>query len=469
MRPGSRVAPASISPLAAERSPFAEGSPQLDPDAQQGVPGSLSPLARQPLKGIVFTALSVLLAAGLWFLLHGAFGLTYASSSVVITVCFSWFWQLAWSFGGWPGNRVTANRWLRGTLNWVLLMAMVWLTVELWHWFYGKPFAETDIGLWGQTAILAGVISLFFFGNRLLLGDEQAERQPLSGFVNLVWALFLLPFALLLLPTLGGGHGFYVPWIWFPITLVVMGYFGGWPFSEIEQPRAGIVYMGTVLAGTVGFLAVLKVAGTDFFSSGAGAEEAAIFGATWTNVGFVYAWLGNQWPIGDLPQPLKGILGTIGTLVVSGAIYALLRNSFSIGQLPAVVFGEFALMWALVSFAGIGLFNVFEWGYEDDPGGANIGLGKRFARVPRTAEQAPSPAPAGALAANAGTGGLIVETRANAHQDAGAARWRSVSVFSGEAGAPLRGGIDTGFGKPPGGVRSATSEALISRADRRRS
>jgi hypothetical protein len=30
-------------------------------------------------------------------------------------------------------------------------------------------------------------------------------------------------------------------------------------------------------------------------------------------------------------------------------------------------------MWAQVSFAGVGLFNVFEWGYEEDPGGAGVG------------------------------------------------------------------------------------------------
>jgi hypothetical protein len=30
-------------------------------------------------------------------------------------------------------------------------------------------------------------------------------------------------------------------------------------------------------------------------------------------------------------------------------------------------------MWAQVSFAAVGLFNVFQWGYEDDPGGAGVG------------------------------------------------------------------------------------------------
>ena len=64
-----------------------------------------SPLSRQPSKGLAFSAFSLLLAVALWFLLHGAFGLDYGPAALVITVCFSWFWQLAWSFGGWPASR----------------------------------------------------------------------------------------------------------------------------------------------------------------------------------------------------------------------------------------------------------------------------------------------------------------------------------------------------------------------------
>ena len=333
-------------------------------------------LSRQPTKGIFFTAISLPAALGIWLLVHGLFDLDYAASSLVITVCFSFFWQIAWSFGGWPANLVTENRWLRGSLNWLLLMGLVLLTIGCWHWYYGEPFQDTNIGLWGSTAIVAGVISLFFFGNTLLLPAEMGDKQPLSGFVNALWGLFLLPMGLLLLPSLAGNEGLYIPWIWFPITLVVMGYFGGWPFDAIPQPRAGIAYMAAVFAGTLAFLAVLKIAGTDFFSEGAGAEKAAIFGATWTNVGFVYAWLFNQYPLGDLPQPLKGLAGTGLTLAVTGVVYAVLVSSFGTADLAGVVFGEFALMWALVSFAGVGLFDAFSWGYEEDPGGAGIGLGQ---------------------------------------------------------------------------------------------
>ena len=230
-------------------------------------------ISRQPVKGIFFTAISIPAALGIWLLVHNLFNLDYGSSSLVITVCFAFFWQIAWSFGGWPANLVTENRWLRGTLNWLLLMGLVLLTIGCWHWYYGEPFQSTQIGVWGSTAIVAGVISLFFFGNTLLLPAEMGDRQPLSGFVNALWGLFLLPLGLLLLPSLAGNEGLYIPWIWFPITLVVMGYFGGWPFDAIPQPRAGIAYMAAVFAGTLAFLAVLKIAGTDFFSEGVGGRK----------------------------------------------------------------------------------------------------------------------------------------------------------------------------------------------------
>ncbi len=66
----------------------------------------------------------------------------------------------------------------------------------------------------------------------------------------------------------------------------------------------------------------------------------------------------------------------------------MLVSSFGTAALAGVVFGEFALMWALVSFAGVGLFDAFSWGYEEDPGGAGIGLGERHRTESAPATQA---------------------------------------------------------------------------------
>ena len=72
---------------------------------------------RQPVKGLVFTALSVPLTVVLWFGLTGLFGLGYGPATDVITLCFAFFWQVGWSFGGWPANRWTDSRWVRGLVN----------------------------------------------------------------------------------------------------------------------------------------------------------------------------------------------------------------------------------------------------------------------------------------------------------------------------------------------------------------
>lgn len=327
---------------------------------------------RQPVKGLVFTALSVPLTVVLWFGLTGPFGLSYGAATEVITLCFAFFWQVGWSFGGWPASRWTDSRWLRGLINWVLLMLLVWLTAALWHWAYHQPFYDTPASLWGQTAIIAGVTSLFFFGNTLLLPESQAGSQPLSGFVNLIWGVLFIPFVLYLLPRIAGSGGLYIPWIWFPIAVVVMPYFGGWPFDRLGQPRAGISYLGTVFALTLIFLKVLQVAGIGFFSAGDASVKAAIFAATWTNVGLISAWLFNNWPVGDWPQPLKGLTLTIGSLLISVVGYVVATGLVS--DLPALLFGEFAFMWAHVSLAGVGFVNAYEWGYESDPGGAGAGL-----------------------------------------------------------------------------------------------
>jgi len=327
-------------------------------------------LSTQPVKGIAFTLMSFVVGALLWALLRGPFSLDYGSGTLVFTVCIVWFWQLAWSFGGWPASLWTDSRWARGAINWVLLMLVAWLTIKCWEWWFDKPFAQTDIGQWGLTALFGGVLSLFFFGNQLLLPEAEAAKQPLSGFTNLVWALCFLPLLFLFLPKLAGLEPIAVPYIWFPIALIPLTYFGGQPFDRLGQPYAGLAYAGLTFAGTVVFAGILDKAGIDFFATTTEGLKGNILVATWTNVGLVAAWLFNMWPVGQLRQPLKGILATLGTLGVSLLVYAALIGAFDAADYPALIFGQFCFLWAQVSFAGIGLFDVFSWGYEDDPGGA---------------------------------------------------------------------------------------------------
>ncbi|MEN3284313.1 MAG: hypothetical protein V7607_5453 [Solirubrobacteraceae bacterium] len=327
-------------------------------------------LSAQPIKGIVFTLLSCVAGALLWALLRTAFSLDYGSATLVFTVCIVWFWQLAWSFGGWPASLLTSNRWVRGSINWTVLMLVAWLTIKCWEWWFDKPFAQTDIGLWGTTALFGGVLSLFFFGNRLLLPEGEAANQPIAGLTNLVWALGFLPLVFLFLPKLAGADPLGVPYIWFPIALIPLTYFGGQPFDRLGQPYAGLAYAGVTFTGTVLLAGILKRAGIDFFAADVAGLKGNIFVATWTDVGLVLAWLFNMWPLGRLAQPLKGVLATAGSLAISLAIYAILTSAFGAADYPAVIFGLFCFLWAQVSFAGIGLFDVLSWGHEENIAGA---------------------------------------------------------------------------------------------------
>lgn len=326
---------------------------------------------RQPWKGLIFLGLSVLGGAAMGLLLIGLYGLEYGPATTVFTVCVVYFWQFAWSFGGWPANLISDSRWVRGVINWILIMLLVWATCAGFQWYFDKPFAETAIGQWGQSAICAAVLSLFFVGNRLILPEGEGDHQPVSGWANLVWSLGVIPLALIFGAKIAGAEMAYIPYLWFPIALIPLTYFGGEPFDRLGQPFAGIAYVGVTFIGTVLFSAVLGKAGIGFFEAGtaAGAKGNLIV-ITWTNVGLVLAWLFNMWPIGGLPQPLKGIVGTLGTLAVSLGIYAILVGAFSPADFEKVTFGEFCFLWGQVSWAGIGLFDVLSWGYEDDPAGA---------------------------------------------------------------------------------------------------
>jgi hypothetical protein len=345
-------------------------------------------LNEQPWKGLFVTFASVPVAVALWIVLIDLVGVGFGAGAVVFTVCFTYFWHLAWSFYGWPANRLFDSRWTVGTVNWLVLMGLVALTLGAWSLAYGRPFYETGVGLWAQTTIIAAVISLFFFGNQLLLPADLAEEapQPLTGGLNVLWAVLFFPTVLFFVPPLIMDAGpLYLPWIWFPIALIPMAYFGGWPFDELGQPRAGIAYASVVFVLTFAMLGAFWVLDMGFFQGGARTAKAAIFGATWTNVGLLLAWAFNMWPIGTLSRPVKGVVGTVGTLAVAVPIHLALVSTFA-DALGMVVFAQFAYMWAQVSFEGPGTFDFYSWGYEDDPGGAGVDFDGRAEETPQPSD-----------------------------------------------------------------------------------
>jgi hypothetical protein len=329
-------------------------------------------LSRQPVKGIFFTFASAVVGIIYGFVLLKIYGISYGAGTLFFTICFTYFWHLGWSFMGWPASLFTKSRWTQGVFNYILSHCIVWLTFGIWVWVYGKPFYETPVGLWGQTTIIAAVISIFFFANQLLLPADQTNKQPLAGFTNVLWGVLFFPLALFFIPQMWGLPPGYIPWIWFPIALIPIAYFGGWPFDRLGVYRAGISYMGVVFLLTLIMLGAFNFLNMGFFDSGAPGLKASLFVATWTNVGLLCAWMFNLWPVGTLKPPLRGMIGLLGTLLVSIIIYLWLMATFSEQALPALIFWQFSYMWGMMFFAGPGYANVFWWGYEENPLGAGV-------------------------------------------------------------------------------------------------
>ncbi|WP_223269918.1 hypothetical protein [Nostoc sp. 'Peltigera membranacea cyanobiont' 213] len=77
-------------------------------------------------------------------------------------------------------------------MNLVVLLALVYITGEAWKLISAKPIlTDTSVGWWGQTAIIAAAASLFFFDNTIVTTEEIRNWHPVSGFLNIFFAVFL--------------------------------------------------------------------------------------------------------------------------------------------------------------------------------------------------------------------------------------------------------------------------------------
>lgn len=332
-------------------------------------------LNRQPTKGIFLIVVSILFAAALGLLLIKGFGLDYGPATMVFSVCFANFWHLGVSWGGWPGGLITQHRFWRGLINWVLAMLFVWLTLALWSWAYGRPFYETPVALWAQTCIFLAVMQIFLFRNQLItpwdLGEvlEMKEnfRQPLNGVANFLFAIAFVPTALFFVPPIWGMEPIYIPWYWFPLSVVVVDFCDWWPFDRLGQPRAGILNTGMVAIGAIVMIAIFHFIGSDFFDPGVAGTKAAIFAAIWTNIALVQGWTMNMWPFGHWPRWKKAGVALIKTLIISTLLYVAVLETIPSDHFDKVMFWLFAWMWVLVCLAAPGYFHLFLWGYETNP------------------------------------------------------------------------------------------------------
>ncbi|MBD1909903.1 MULTISPECIES: hypothetical protein [unclassified Leptolyngbya] len=310
----------------------------------------------QPYKGILFIGLIAVISLLFELLLGQIFQLDTTSKLIYITIFFVWWWHLGFSLNGYPGDRFSTTRLGRGTINLVILLVLSYLTGEAWKYIAGTPIlADTQVGQWGQTAIVTAAASLFFFDNTIVTSDRTRHWDPVSGFLNIFLAVFFIAPALTFLPQLWGLDPFYIPWYWYPTSTVFGSFFERWPLNNLsfKQPQLGFVHTGAVLLLTLIMALVLKKIGIDLFTTTTGPTFAAI----WTTVGLGLLWQFNLWPFTQLVQPAKGIITSLASLFISIAFYVLTLSIFGEANIIEGLYWWFNILWVQVFLMAPGLYD----------------------------------------------------------------------------------------------------------------
>lgn len=310
----------------------------------------------QPFKGLIFIGLIAIVSLIFELFFGQVFRLDVNSKLVYITICFVWWWHLGFSLDGYPGSRFSSTRFGRGTVNLAVLLLLVYLTGEFWKYTFAKgSLADTPVGLWGQTAIIAACTSLFFFDNTIVTTDEVRDWQPASGFLNIFFAIFIIAPALTFLPQLWGLQPFYIPWYWYPVSTVFGSFFERWPLNRLDlgMPRLGFLHTGAVLLLTLIMALFLKQAGMDLFTTATGPT----FAAVWTTVGLGILWQFNMWPFSGLPQPVKGLVASFTSLAISVLLYIITVQFFGQDNILQGLYWWFNILWVQVFLMAPGLYD----------------------------------------------------------------------------------------------------------------
>jgi|GEM_PF-3073310 len=310
----------------------------------------------QPFKGLLFIVLIAILSILFELFFGQVFHLDVNTKLVYITLCFVWWWHLGFSLNGYPGSRFSTSRFGRGTINLVVLSLLVYLTGEFWKFISAKSvLTDTSVGLWGQTAIFAACASLFFFDNTIVATEEVRDWHPVSGLLNIFFAIFLIAPALTFLPQMWGLQPFYIPWYWYPVSTVFGSFFERWPLNDLNlgMPRLGFLHTGAVLLLTLTMALFLKLTDMDLFKTTGGPTFAAI----WTTVGLGLLWQFNLWPFNNLPQPTKGIVASLSTLIISLLLYAVTEALFGKTNIIQGLYWWFNILWVQVFLMAPGLYD----------------------------------------------------------------------------------------------------------------
>lgn len=312
----------------------------------------------QPSKGLFFIAVIAAISLIFELIFGQIFQLNVQTKLTYITICFVWWWHLGFSLNGYPGSRLFSTRFGRGTVNLAVLLVLVYITGEVWKFIGAKAsLADTPVGLWGQTAIVAAAASLFFFDNTIVTTEKVRDWHPVSGFLNIFFAVFFIAPALTFLPQMWGLQPFYIPWYWYPSSTVFGSFFERWPLKklDLDMPRLGLLHTGVVLLITLIMALFLKQVGMDLFTTTTGPTFVAI----WTTVGLGLLWQFNMWPFTRLSQPTKGIVASIASLVISLLLYAATEFVFGRNNIIQGLYWWFNILWVQVFLMAPGLYDGF--------------------------------------------------------------------------------------------------------------
>lgn len=320
---------------------------------------------QQPYKGLWFVG-AIAIVSLLFELLFGqVLQLDVNSKLIYITICFVWWWHLGFSLNGYPGSRFSSSRFGRGTVNLAVLLGLVYITGEIWKYISATSnLADTAVGLWGQTAIIAAAASLFFFDNTIVATDKIRNWDPISGLLNIFFAVFLFAPALTFLPQIWGLQPFYIPWYWYPVSTVFGSFFERWPLNRLDlgMPRLGLLHTGVVLLLTLIMALFLKQVGMDLFTTTTGPTFAAI----WTTVGLGILWQFNMWPFTRLSQPAKGIVASLVSLGVSVLLYGVTLQIVGQDNIVQGLYWWFNILWVQVFLMAPGLYDGLNL-WQDEP------------------------------------------------------------------------------------------------------
>ena len=319
----------------------------------------------QPFKGLLFIAIIAVISYIFELIFGQIIQINVSTKLTYITICFVWWWHLGFSLNGYPGSRFSSTRFGRGTVNLVVLLALVYITGEAWKFISAKAtLVDTPIGLWGQTAIITAAVSLFFFDNTIVTNDQVRDWHPVSGFLNIFFAVFFIAPALTFLPQMWGLQPFYIPWYWYPCSTVFGSFFERWPLDKVGlgMPRLGLLHTGVILLLTLIMELFLKQVGMDLFTTTTGPT----FAAVWTTVGLGFVWQFNMWPFTELSQPTKGIVASIASLVISFLLYAATEFVFGNDNIIQGLYWWFNILWVQVFLMAPGLYDAISL-WQDEP------------------------------------------------------------------------------------------------------